>query len=286
MRAIERAIKSHPVNDSLLRIEAQPVETRWIESVHTPDYRQFIEEICLAGKGIADTGDTHVCPKSYHVARLSAGAAVGAVDAVGRGVTRRAFACARPPGHHARVEAAMGFCLFNNVAIAARYAQLAYGWERIFILDWDVHHGNGTQERFYADPTVFFCSLHQHPHYPGTGHPWEDGSGKGRGTTLNLPFPSGSTWADYQTVYAQKILPALDSFHPDLILISAGFDAHRDDPLGGIQLVEADFAEFTRLLCAAADKLCKGRMISVLEGGYHLTALGKSVVAHLEAMEG
>ncbi len=284
LTAIDRAIVGYPVSQHLRFLRPEPADHCWIEAIHTPDYHRYIEETCLSGKGFADTGDTHISPDSYRAACLAAGAALRAVDEVLTGRAAAAFSAARPPGHHARTEAAMGFCLFNNIAIAARYAQLEYGIRRVFILDWDVHHGNGTQEAFYAEPSVFFCSFHQHPHYPGTGAAWETGTGNAKGTTLNIPLPAGSIRSDYQSAFESRVQPALDAFAPELILISAGFDAHRDDPLGGVLLEDEDFGAMTRWLLESAHRHCGGRIVSILEGGYNLDALGRSVRTHLEAL--
>jgi len=253
----------------------------WISMVHPEEYIRSIEEKCKSGETVLDSGDTHVCRESYAVALLAAGAVLEAIDKVIGGVLKRTFCAVRPPGHHAERKTAMGFCLFNNVAIGARYAQKRYSVERVAILDWDVHHGNGTQEIFYDDPTVFYISLHQYPFYPGTGAEDETGSGKGEGFTLNCPMRAGSTEQDYMEAFRQKILPALNKFQPDLLMVSAGFDAHKDDPLANIGLTERSFAEMTRLIMDVADRHCSGRIVSVLEGGYNLEALARSVEQHL-----
>ncbi len=257
--------------------------TVWIERVHNHTYRREVEERCLSGESALDE-DTRVCPDSYHAARLAAGAALLGIDLLFQEDYERVFAAIRPPGHHACRAKAMGFCLFNNVAIAARYAQEVYGRKKIFILDWDVHHGNGTQEIFYDDPTVFFCSLHQSPLYPNTGHSQESGSGHGRGCTLNVPLPAGSNGACYQQVLRQTVEPAFSAFQPDLVLLSAGFDAHKDDPLAGMDLTEADFAAMTCMVCSWAERYSQGRVFSLLEGGYNLGALARSVKAHVECL--
>jgi acetoin utilization deacetylase AcuC-like enzyme len=202
------------------------------------------------------------------------------------GEVRRAFAAGRPPGHHAEPERAMGFCLFSNIAIGARHLQRAHGVGRVAIVDFDVHHGNGTQACFYDDPSVLFISLHQHPRtcYPGSGHDWETGTGTGAGYTINLPFQPGSDDADYLREFEQRVVPALDQFRPEVLMVSAGFDAHRDDPLAQMNLSEAGFEEMTRLLVGVAEHHCGGRVISTLEGGYNLRALARSVVRHLVAL--
>jgi len=265
-------------------LEPQAAAVRWIERVHSAEYRQYVEEACLSGRRCVDFGETLVCEDSYEVALLSAGAALRAVDAVLVDGYTAAFSCARPPGHHARAESAMGFCLFNNVAIAACYAQEAHGVDRVCIVDWDVHHGNGTQEAFFNTPGVLFFSIHQSPLYPHTGEPYEQGSGAGAGLTLNVPMPPGSLGIDYREAFEDVLFPALESFRPGLILLSAGFDAHAADPLAQVELETADFAMLTRMLMDAARRYSNGRLVSVLEGGYHPQAMPDSVLAHLCAL--
>ena len=203
-----------------------------------------------------------------------------------QGKGTRAFSAARPPGHHAEPERPMGFCLFSNIAIAARYVQQMYGLQRIAIVDFDVHHGNGTQAALESDPSILFVSLHQHPAtlYPGSGHEWEIGVGKGRGFTLNIPFQPGADDHEYLHVIDTRVVPEVTEFRPELLMLSAGFDAHADDPLANIELTEEGFELITRHLVAIADHCCAGRVVSLLEGGYNLRALGRSVVRHLVAM--
>jgi acetoin utilization deacetylase AcuC-like enzyme len=202
------------------------------------------------------------------------------------GEVRRAFAAVRPPGHHAEPNAAMGFCVFSNVAIATKYAVQKYGLKRVAIVDFDVHHGNGTQAVFQTDPSVLFISMHEDPHtlFPGTGFKWEIGSAEGKGFTLNIPMPLRSRDQEYLEVMSRCVIPKLKAFEPELMLVSAGFDAHRDDPLADEDLTEEGFGQMTRMLVETADEFCEGRIVSVLEGGYNLRALGRSVVSHLIAM--
>ena len=265
-----------------------PVDEEALLTVHPRTYVERIKHVCAIGGGVLDSGDTAVGPSSHEIARLAVGAVLGCCDAVLRGSVRRAFAAVRPPGHHAEPDRPMGFCLYANVALAARYVQRAYGVERVAIVDFDVHHGNGTQAVFDADPSVFFCSLHQHPRtcYPGTGYEWEIGVGAGRGTTLNLPFDPGSDDDDYQRVIDTRVVPALDAFRPQVLFISAGFDAHTDDPLADMNLSDEAYERMTRALCQVADVHCNGRVISTLEGGYNLAALGRSVVRHVRGLGG
>ncbi len=246
-----------------------------ITAVHDRVHYAWIKEVCEAGGGMLDGGDTHAVRESFDVALLAAGAVTAAIDAVMGEQVHAAFCAVRPPGHHAERMRPMGFCLFNNVAIGARHAQKKHKVRRVAILDWDVHHGNGTQHTFEDDPSVLYISLHQYPFYPGTGARDERGIGKGEGYTLNIPLPAGTGKERYLKAFREEILPALGSFDPELLLISAGFDAHRDDPLGGMDLTEESYAQFTDLVKSVAP------VVSVLEGGYNLEALARSVEAHI-----
>jgi acetoin utilization deacetylase AcuC-like enzyme len=224
------------------------------------------------------------------VAVKAAGGVLAAVDAVMDGKVANAFCAVRPPGHHALKDKAMGFCIFNNVAIAARYIQRTGSVSRqaaparILIIDWDVHHGNGTQAAFDDDPTVFYFSIHRSPFYPGTGAATDSGTGKGAGSKLNVPMERGATDADYIAVFKEKLIPAARQFKPDFVLISAGFDAHEDDPLGGMKLTSRGYAELTRIAKGIAQEHCGGRLVSVLEGGYNARALAESVEAHIRVL--
>jgi acetoin utilization deacetylase AcuC-like enzyme len=225
--------------------------------------------------------DTSMSAGSAEAALRGAGACVAAVDQVMAGKAQNAFCAVRPPGHHAERDRAMGFCLFNSIAVAAAHARATHGARRIAIVDFDVHHGNGTQDIFWSDPDTFYASSHQSPHYPGTGEADERGVAN---NILNVPLAPGSGSKTFRNAYEQLVLPAVDSFKPDLLLISAGFDAHEDDPLADLQLVEDDFAWVTRELCRLADQHCQGRVVSTLEGGYDLDALAKSAQAHVRAL--
>jgi acetoin utilization deacetylase AcuC-like enzyme len=269
----------------LVHIAPSPASTKWILKVHTAEHLKSVKEACERGVTVLDReGDTYVCRESYAVALLAVGGVLAGIDAVMGGKVKNAFCAVRPPGHHAGISRAMGFCLFNNVAIGTRYAQEEYGLKRVAIVDWDVHHGNGTQEIFYEDPSVLYVSTHQYPYYPGTGSASERGKRKGEGFTLNIPLSAGTDGEEYVKLFKEKIVPALQDFKPDILLISAGFDAHKDDPLAAIFLDDSTYSEITRMLAEFAEKHCQGRIVSVLEGGYDLQALPRSVKAHLNVL--
>lgn len=265
--------------------EAVPVDPHWIASVHAPDHALSLQRAIESGQRRLDE-DTVVSAASYEAALTAVGATLAAADRVVQGNWRRAFCALRPPGHHAEHARAMGFCLFNNIAILARYLQREHGLERVAIVDFDVHHGNGTQHAFEQDPSVFFASLHQWPHYPGTGAASERGLGAGEGTTLNCPMASGTGDADWLRRLEGEVLPAVEEYRPQAIAISAGFDAHAADPLSGTRLTEVGYREMTQAIVEVAERCCAGRVISLLEGGYDLAALSASVHAHVEALRG
>ncbi|WP_038038588.1 histone deacetylase [Thermorudis peleae] len=264
--------------------EPQPASLELVTAIHRPEYVSMVERLALLGGGWLDA-DTVVCPVSYPVALLAAGAAVQAVDAVMAGQAPRVFAFVRPPGHHAEPGRGMGFCLFNNIAIAAWHALHAYRLQRVAILDWDVHHGNGTQAAFYDTDRVLFISLHQWPLYPGTGRASETGRGEGLGFTLNLPLLPGTGDARYLALFDETIEPRLLDYRPELLLVSAGYDAHWQDPLADMRVTEQGFAAMAARVRRWADTLCAGRLVLVLEGGYNLAALAASVVATLQALD-
>ncbi len=279
--AVTQAVTESGLKDRLSRIASRSAEIPELELCHPRSYIELARDEVAAGLDTLSTGDTSVSSESYEVAIRAVGGVLNAVDEVMNGRLKRAFCAVRPPGHHARPAQGMGFCLFNNVAVAARYAQRKHGADKVAIVDWDVHHGNGTQDIFYEDGSVFFASTHQSPWYPFTGHAEETGEGKGKGATLNCPLPAGAGEKEIGAFFQDRLLPSLDAFKPDLILISAGFDSRVDDPLGRLQLTDADFATLTRLLKQAADRHCQGRLISVLEGGYNLHGLKLAVQSHL-----
>ncbi|MEA2524808.1 MAG: hypothetical protein QOF73_2035 [Thermomicrobiales bacterium] len=260
-----------------------PADLADVERVHNPWYVEAIERAAQQGGGWLDQ-DTYLSPASYDVALRAAGAAVAAVDAALDGTVTRSFAIVRPPGHHATPERGMGFCLLNNVAIAAAHA-LARGLTRVLIVDWDVHHGNGTQDAFYDTDQVLFFSTHQFPFYPGTGAAGETGKGKGAGYTINVPLPAGQRDDTYTRIFDERLLPVAQRFRPELILISAGYDAHQHDPLGGMRLTEQGFAQLTQRLTTLAVDYADNRLIAVLEGGYDPPALARSVAATLRTLD-
>lgn len=265
-------------------VEPTPATRADLVRVHDPEYVSLIAE--TAGRAAALDPDTYTSPLSYEVACLAAGAAVNAVDYVlDSGDGARACALVRPPGHHAERNRAMGFCLFNNIAVAAAHAR-ARGVERVAIVDFDVHHGNGTQRTFYHDASVLFISSHQFPYYPGSGAAEETGEGDGEGFTINLPLAAGAQDSDYELIYGEIAFPVLRQFRPDLILISAGVDAHADDPLAGMRLTASEFGRLTSGIVAVADEHCDGRVVAVSEGGYDLKAFADSMCEVIGALEG
>jgi acetoin utilization deacetylase AcuC-like enzyme len=267
-------------------LQPAPADESLLLLCHDPRHVERIKHVCSIGGGILDSGDTPVGPDGHEIALLSLGSAIRAADAVMSAEVARCFSAARPPGHHAEPDRAMGFCLYCNVAIAARYVQRRYAIQRVAIVDFDVHHGNGTQACVEDDASIFFVSMHQHPRtcYPGSGHDWEIGVGPARGYKLNLPFDPGCGDEEYLRVMDARVIPELDDFAPQVLFISAGFDAHREDPLAQMGLSDAGYEFITRSLVDLSNHHCQGRVISVLEGGYNLAALGRSVVRHLLAM--
>ncbi|MBA2278039.1 MAG: histone deacetylase [Chloroflexia bacterium] len=265
-------------------VQFGPATDKAINRVHDAAYLPALDAFATGGGGHLDA-DTVVRADSVEVARLAVGAGLAAVDAVLAGDVPRAFVLARPPGHHATPRGGMGFCLLNTVAIAAAHA-FARGVERVAIIDWDVHHGNGTQDAFYDDPRVLFCSLHQWPWYPGTGAANERGTGAGEGFTVNVPLAARSDDTIYLHALRDHIVPRVHAFAPRLILVSAGFDAHADDPLGGMRVTERGFASLAGACLALAEEHADGRLVAVLEGGYAPDALGRSVAAVVTALDG
>lgn len=283
--AVLSALDEAGLTARMLRIPPRRATEDELALCHTRKYIGIVKHDAGRGYKALSTGDTPLSAESLHVALAAAGGVLSAVDAVVERRAANAFCVVRPPGHHATPHRGMGFCIFNNVAIAARYAQRRYGMERVLIADWDVHHGNGTQDIFYEDGSVFFFSTHQHPWYPGTGRPAETGRGAGEGSTLNCPFPAGAGREEILGAFQNLLAPAARDFHPDLVLISAGFDSRLGDPLGRFMLSDADFTALTALMMEIADQYAGGRLVSVLEGGYDLQGLASAAVAHVEALD-
>ena len=283
--AVVEALSRGGLMKSLGRIEARFASEDEIALCHSRAYIQKVKQDIAGGAHELSTGDTNVGPRSLDVALQAVGGVLNAVDAVVDRKAQNAFCIVRPPGHHARPEQGMGFCIFNSIAIAARHAQRKHGIGKVLIADWDVHHGNGTQDTFYADGSVFFFSTHQSPWYPGTGKASETGDGKGKDCTMNCPFPAGSGRDEIVVdAFRNRLVAAADRFQPELVLISAGFDSRIGDPLGQFTLSDGDFAELTAILLGIAGKHAGGRLVSVLEGGYNLSGLASAATAHVKAL--
>ncbi len=282
--AVLNSLETAGLLDDLLRCPVRAATDDELALVHNREYIELVEREVSQNRRQLSTGDTSICKYSFDSALFAAGAVLGAVDAVFSSAVLNAFCAVRPPGHHASAARGMGFCLFNNIAIAARYAQRQYGAERVLIADWDVHHGNGTQDIFYEDGSVLFFSTHQSPWYPGTGHASERGEGEGAGKTINCPFAAGAGRDQILGAFERNLVPAAKEFQPDFILISAGFDSRIDDPLGQFVLTDDDFSELTHMMTDLAVRYCDGRLVSVLEGGYSLEGLALASEAHVRAL--
>lgn len=285
LQAILNGLDVSKLRPNLATWPVPEIAKDWLSRTHTPAHIRRIMDTKNRSPDFLDA-DTYVNSHSYDVALRAVDGVLSAVDAVVNGSVRNAFCAVRPPGHHAESDRAMGFCLFNNVAVGAKYALGRHGLRKIAVIDWDVHHGNGTQEIFYADAFVLYFSIHQSPLYPGTGSAAETGDGPGLGFTLNVPVPAGANDDDYVRIFEHPLADAVQRFKPELIMISAGFDAHTKDPLAGMNLTSKGFGRLTTLVMQMADAFANGRIVSVLEGGYHPEALSDSVVAHVSTLLG
>ena len=285
--AINQHLESVGLLGTLVPVNPDYPDNGEILRVHDPDYLRKLELACRRGDLTLDSGDTYLNKNSYSIALLSAAGAIAGAEAVATGKADRAFCAVRPPGHHADRSEGMGFCLLNNAAITARHLQARHGVSKVMIIDWDVHHGNGTQSIFYEDPSVFFFSIHENPAflYPGTGRRWETGKGAGVGTTLNAPMAPGAGDDDYRLAFEQLVAPAAERFRPEVLILSAGFDAHRDDPLADIQLTEEGFRFLSRFTIELANRFCGGKVVSLLEGGYERESLTRCTEIHIRELQ-
>jgi len=285
---LRKRLEADGLTAACIIIPPTPADRESLLAVHTESYLRRLEQACRAGEKFIDTPDSAICPESWQIALLAAGSVIEAAELVARGELDNAFCAVRPPGHHAERDLSMGFCLLNNIALAARHLTGRHGFERVAILDWDVHHGNGTQHIFEEDPAVFFVSLHQSPQtlYPGTGFASERGLGAGLGTVLNIPLEPGTADEQYLEAFEKTALAAIEKFAPQFLLISAGFDAHRNDPLAGLSLTNRAFERMSLSAIELARRVCGGRVVTVLEGGYDLQALADCVSFHIRALLG
>ena len=284
LQAVLEGLEAGGLRAELEELVAPLAQRAWVHAVHPPAHVQALESACARPRSVLDAGDTVAGPGSFEAALRASGGLVEACARVLDGRWRQAFVAARPPGHHAGAAEVMGFCLLNHVAVAARWLRAQGRLERVAIVDWDVHHGNGTQHIFERDGSVYYASMHQYPFYPGTGAASERGSGPGEGTTLNVPLPAGTEDSRWLRGFEERVLPALEDFRPQFVLVSAGFDAHADDPLGGMALSARAYGEMTRRLSELARRHAGGRLVSFLEGGYDLAALAACARAHVEEL--
>lgn len=283
LEAVMQALETSGRAQHLVPLAADIDAQAWVAQVHDLDHIRLVQAACQRGRAALDP-DTIVCSDSYDVALKAVAGMLAAADAVMQGQISQVFCAVRPPGHHATAQRPMGFCLFNNVAVLARYLQRQHGLDNILIVDWDVHHGNGTQHIFEDDPSVLYFSTHQYPFYPGTGASSETGRGRGQGFTMNVPLRAGAGDDTYIAVFEQQLLPRALAYRPDCVLVSAGFDAHYADPLAQMQVTEEGYRRLTQVVKEIAATCCRHRLISVLEGGYDLDALGRSVSVHVDEL--
>lgn len=288
LKAIVKGLEESGLLEKLIPIKAAPADQRWIEAVHHVRYIMRFREACELGMPDFDHSENSICRASYDAALHAAGGVLKAIDKVMEGEIDTAFCAVRPPGHHAEVDKAMGFCYFNNVAVGARYLQRQWNVERVAILDFDVHHGNGTEHIFEADPTVFYYSIHEHPSfaYPGTGRDFDKGVGEGVGYTLNSPILPGRSDMDYRRPLTEDLVPALKQFKPQFLLLSAGFDAHVDDLMSGVNLTTHGYDFISEAIMNIANAMTEGKVVSVLEGGYNLDILPLLVENHIKHLAG
>jgi acetoin utilization deacetylase AcuC-like enzyme len=281
--AVKAGIAASGVLNDAVRVVPAPIDRALLTRLHTPAYLTRLQAACKSGAPFIDTPDSAICADSFEVALAAAGGVVEAARLVARGAAGRAFCAVRPPGHHAERDRSMGFCLFNNIALAAVALRAEFGIERVLILDWDVHHGNGTQHLFEEDPGVLFISLHGHPDYlyPGTGYAEERGRGAGAGFTLNVPLMPGTRDGELREAFAGLVEPAIARYAPQFVLVSCGFDAHQDDPVGNLSVGDEAFVWMLERTLACADRHAQGRLVTVLEGGYNLRVLERCVAAHV-----
>jgi acetoin utilization deacetylase AcuC-like enzyme len=287
LTVIYDALRSAGLLDTCRRIEAVPALDAVIQYVHTHAYLTRLDAACRQGYPYIDVPDSAICPESFEIARLAAGGVIEAARLIAGGELKRAFCAVRPPGHHAERDRSMGFCLLNNAALAACVLKREFKLDRLLILDFDVHHANGAQHTFEDDPSVLVISLHGHPNYlyPGSGFEDEVGIGPGRGYTMNIPFPPGATDDDYRRAFDERVIPAVGRFAPQMVLVCAGFDAHTDDPLGNLALSDEAFAGMTRVILHLAERHARGRVLSVLEGGYEPGVLARCVTQHVRLLQ-
>jgi acetoin utilization deacetylase AcuC-like enzyme len=281
---VMKALEEEGLLARMERIQPRLAIQEDVTRVHTPHYFEIAKSDVQHGLADLSTGDTNICERSFDIALLAAGGVMKAVDLVIERKVRNAFCVVRPPGHHATPTRGMGFCLFNNIAIGARHAQARHKIGKVLIADFDVHHGNGTQDVFYDDGSVFFFDCHQSPWYPGTGAASETGTGKGLGCTVNCPFPAGAGRAEVYGAFETKLIDAAQKFKPDLVMLSAGFDSRQGDPLGHFKLADEDFTDLTKVMLHIAKEHAEGRLVTVLEGGYNLRGLMKAAAAHAKTL--
>ena len=284
LNSIYNKLKSSGIFENVIKLKSEKINYESLKSVHDPLYIEKVEEECRKGYSLLSTGDTNICSSSNDVALHAAGGVLKTLDNIFNSKINRGFCSVRPPGHHASADIGMGFCIYNNIALAAEHAKLKYNVEKIMIIDWDVHHGNGTQDIFYNDNSVLFVSTHQHPLYPGTGSSEEKGADSGKGFTINIPMKKGTGNDDIISAFNEIIMPAAKRFKPELTLISAGFDSRKDDPLGGFLIDDDGFRELTRKVIEISEYSGSGKILSILEGGYNYEGLSNAVFSHMDEL--